>query len=677
MNGFELAALSLLLSILAGGLAWGLGSAIEQTIGDPRLRDAIWGAGLVFCILPPVALALLLLTPAPVLEITAPALAPVIVSEVVRAPMQVVPAPSFSISIASMASAALALAGLLGLLRLGGLALRTVRLARLLRNTTSADDAVQARVLTLAASLDVTAPRTVISATATEALLSGFGRARLILPAHWTEGAETDAVVAHELAHLKRGDHRTLWLEETLGVLLAFNPLFPILRARRDAAREEACDALALTNAGPEVRRAYAQTLIQSLRDRAGPHGRRGPVAALTFTGAGRTTMHRLKAVLSPAAPAGRGARTGALLAGLAGLVAVTAAASALAAQREPTVRERTTVADGIAFGPDRAPDPRYQRVSAERYQGLCASGDDADEGFCAGVLFAHMVAAPGNGLCLPPGIETDDAVLDGFVVRGKAEVARLTPRRDESATEYAERALKQAYACDTGRGLMSPAALSPQPALQDFERLTVRVRQPERMPLLLHSRDRLRLTMSEQDGAEGVRRTSSMEMPLSPDQPVEREAFFTLRNDQLPGLARGRTYELRAEIVGVEGRATYAAEPVTVRLAPGSRGQIAEMRPELVMAPVPRQAAPQITPAPAPAPAPVPTPASTPTPLADAAVTEPQATPRPVRRRTSGSQGLVRSFASADDAPLAAPGRSLQPRIMSRTQPGRRGAIY
>ncbi|MGZ9100834.1 MAG: M56 family metallopeptidase, partial [Brevundimonas sp.] len=175
-----------------------------------------------------------------------------------------------------------------------------------------------------------------VSAATSEALLAHLGRAQLILPVGLTDGAAAvaaSAVIAHELAHLKRGDHHALWMEEALLALLAVNPLMPMLRARRAAAREEVCDALALADAAPEARRAYARSLIEALRDRAGPQAS-GGLPALTFTGAGRTTaMSRLKAVLNPATAAGRGPRLVAF--GVAGVIAALAGAGSLAVAAE------------------------------------------------------------------------------------------------------------------------------------------------------------------------------------------------------------------------------------------------------------------------------------------------------------------------------------------------------
>ncbi|MGV3578792.1 M56 family metallopeptidase [Brevundimonas sp.] len=589
MAAQDLLALALLLSVATSVLAWASGALVERVSGDPSLRDRAWGAGLVLSALPPLAVALLVLTPAPIREIAAPVVALAPVLEVATPAVEAGPATQTPLDLNGLVWLVLTVALVAALVRMTLLGLRTLRLARTLAAAEPADEAIARRVSVKATALRVVPPRIAVSATTSEALLSGLGRACLILPASAADDAALDAVIAHELAHLKRGDHRTLWLEEALSVLLAANPMIPILRARRDAAREEACDALALIGASPAARRAYAQTLINALRDRAGPAGG-GGLVALTFTGAGRTTaMHRLKAVMTPAAPAGPRARWIAALGAL-GLVAVAGGATAaLAGRRAPEIRVLPPVTasvdqDGdmeaqqatraaLATLPPEA-RARFQRASASDYQMFCASADETDEGFCVGVMFAHVVDAPGNGLCVPEGGDANTR-LEGIVARGKAEIARLAPRRDEGAVEYAERALKVAYPCG------SDAATST--GLPDRPALIVRIGQTSQ-PLILGSRYTMRVALQNQDGERETRNTTRLEFPIVPDQPLEREVVFALKEEQLPTLLHGQTYELTAEIRDIDGRIVYAAEPVSVRMAPGSRGRLAGMRPELLL---------------------------------------------------------------------------------------------
>lgn len=340
MGAPELLALSLGLSVAVAALGLAAGRLIEGATADPRLRERVWSAALLAPVLAPVLVGLSLLAPPPVREAASTGAA--------------VAADGLDLGLdpAWIAWSVIALAGGLALARSASLARRGARLARLIRRGEDAGPALTALIRATADEMDVPPPAATVSPETAEPLLAGLGRARLILPSELAAGPIARAVVAHELAHLKRGDHRTLWAEEILLALLAINPLMPALRARRAAAREEACDALALSGAAPETRRAYAQTLIETLRKRAAPQDA-GALPALTFTGAGRTTaMHRLKAVVNPAAPAGRRARLTAAAAGLAVLTALGGATVALAAQREPEIRTpRAEAQPGVVGG--------------------------------------------------------------------------------------------------------------------------------------------------------------------------------------------------------------------------------------------------------------------------------------------------------------------------------------
>jgi beta-lactamase regulating signal transducer with metallopeptidase domain len=347
MGAPELMVLSLGLSVVVAGLGWAGGRGVERVSADPRLRDRVWAGALALPALPPLAVGLMLLTPAPVQEISLAATT--LPAGLVPAPVGSAAAPSqaFALDPTMAAWIVLGVAAVLTAVRLAALALRAGRLLRVIGQAEAPGPAVTAMVEAAARDLAIRPPRVGVSAATSEALLASLGPARLILPVGLGEAAEAEAaraVIAHELAHLKRGDHRAVWLEEALLVALAFNPLMPVLRARRAAAREEACDALALEQAAPDIRRAYARSLIEALRDRAGPHAS-GGLPALTFTGAGRTTaMRRLKAVLNPAPAAGRGLRLTAF--GLAGLIALLGGAGSLAVAGE---REAVLVINAAA----------------------------------------------------------------------------------------------------------------------------------------------------------------------------------------------------------------------------------------------------------------------------------------------------------------------------------------
>jgi TonB family protein len=332
----ELLALSLGLSIVVAGLAWVGVRLFERGVADPVLRERAWAAALYVPVLPVLMVAILLTTPRPVVEVLATT--DTVVSLQTGA-VEVASVPT--IQTGRIAWAVLVLGLMLGLTRGVGLVRRTVCLHRLIREAAPAGDDVRQAVSAVAGQAGVTAPEIRLSPTGGEALVAGVFRPILILPASLQADPALRSVCAHELAHLKRGDHLALWIEEILLTALAINPLLRAIRDRRAAAREEACDLQVLIHADGDARRLYARSLLEALRV---PAGR--DVPALTFTSTRRIfVMHRLKAILSPAPVAGPRSRHVALGLGVA-LAAVAGAGSfALASQREAEVVARPVVA--------------------------------------------------------------------------------------------------------------------------------------------------------------------------------------------------------------------------------------------------------------------------------------------------------------------------------------------
>ena len=332
----ELLALSLGLSLLLAGVAYGLVRLFETGTPDPVLRETAWALALYLPALPIVLVGGALLLPPPTVASAAglegPATAPAVIEIIVQ---QVASGGSIG---EPLAFGVLALAGLLAGIRVIWLVRRTVRLQRLIRASCEASPAGRKIVEDTARRLGTPTPDVRVRAAGGQALIAGLLRPVLVLPASLLEATDPQAlraVCAHELAHLKRGDHRTLWIEEALLTILAFNPLLGIIRDHRSAAREEACDAAALAHAGDDVRRLYARSLLDALR--ASPKGDDAP--ALTFTSSRRIlVMRRLKAILSPVPSSGVRQRLAVLGLGVAVAAVAGTSAYALAAQREAVV---------------------------------------------------------------------------------------------------------------------------------------------------------------------------------------------------------------------------------------------------------------------------------------------------------------------------------------------------
>jgi beta-lactamase regulating signal transducer with metallopeptidase domain len=79
----------------------------------------------------------------------------------------------------------------------------------------------------------------------------GPARPVIVLP-HWlcVPGPRLEAVLLHELAHLKRRDHLWMWLEHGVSLLFFFWPPVRWVGRRLGESRELACDELAIRHGG-------------------------------------------------------------------------------------------------------------------------------------------------------------------------------------------------------------------------------------------------------------------------------------------------------------------------------------------------------------------------------------------------------------------------------------------
>jgi beta-lactamase regulating signal transducer with metallopeptidase domain/5-hydroxyisourate hydrolase-like protein (transthyretin family) len=108
-------------------------------------------------------------------------------------------------------------------------------------------------------------PRLLVTPQSISPCVVGTVRPRIILPESIvTESSNTTLrhVLAHELAHLVRGDLWTNWLLILAPTLHWFNPLAWYVIREMHAEREAACDELALAALGETNRSAYAATII-------------------------------------------------------------------------------------------------------------------------------------------------------------------------------------------------------------------------------------------------------------------------------------------------------------------------------------------------------------------------------------------------------------------------------
>ena len=93
------------------------------------------------------------------------------------------------------------------------------------------------------------------------------GRARLLVPSEFWQVLDQDqqlALLAHELAHLKRKDHWVRWLDLVVAGLYWWHPVLWWARSGLRDAEEQCCDAWAVW-AAPGGPRTYATALLAAL----------------------------------------------------------------------------------------------------------------------------------------------------------------------------------------------------------------------------------------------------------------------------------------------------------------------------------------------------------------------------------------------------------------------------
>ena len=148
-------------------------------------------------------------------------------------------------------------------------------------------------------------PRVFVSAVARESVVAGFLRPMVLLPAAWLAEMPPEvleAVIAHEMAHIRRFDLWVNLFQRLLETLLFYHPAVWWLSRRVRLAREMCCDELAAAATGERV--VYASALELAARKRLTP-ARSLLEVALGVTR--MTLLRRVRNVLGLAAQSERG----------------------------------------------------------------------------------------------------------------------------------------------------------------------------------------------------------------------------------------------------------------------------------------------------------------------------------------------------------------------------------
>ncbi len=151
-------------------------------------------------------------------------------------------------------------------------ALSIVRFRRLLRLCIAGPEALQDRIAQIAIRIGLGQRRRPL-AVIVPARIPPFvwawptGRPQLLLPQQlWMrlDESQQDALLAHELAHLKRGDHWVRWLEAVVLGLYWWDPIAWLARWELERTEEESCDAWVLWSQ-PSEAGSYAEALVATM----------------------------------------------------------------------------------------------------------------------------------------------------------------------------------------------------------------------------------------------------------------------------------------------------------------------------------------------------------------------------------------------------------------------------
>ncbi len=146
---------------------------------------------------------------------------------------------------------------------------RIVRFQLVLRAATPGSEEIQSWVDELSANLGMDrAPQVWCISGKLSPMLWALGACpRLIIPVELWKGLDQrqrGTLLVHELAHLKRGDHRVRIFELVVTVLYWWNPVLWWARQALRDVEEQCCDAWVVW-AFPEAARSYAETLLETL----------------------------------------------------------------------------------------------------------------------------------------------------------------------------------------------------------------------------------------------------------------------------------------------------------------------------------------------------------------------------------------------------------------------------
>jgi beta-lactamase regulating signal transducer with metallopeptidase domain len=217
------------------------------------------------------------------------------------------------------------------------------------------------RVRILAARLGVPGPVAILRSLAVDApMVIGWIRPVILVPAAAFAGlapAALEAVLAHELEHIRRHDYLVNLLQSVVEALLFYHPAAWWLSRQIRTEREHCCDDAAVALCGDPVLYARALASLEDLRAADLPN----PTLALAANGG--NLMNRIKRIILPKLPPSSAGRAG-LLAVLA--VSALGAATGMTLNQNPPPAPSAPPAAAVA--PEAPKEPEV-RVIKKRIQ--------------------------------------------------------------------------------------------------------------------------------------------------------------------------------------------------------------------------------------------------------------------------------------------------------------------
>ena len=131
------------------------------------------------------------------------------------------------------------------------------------------------------------------SARVTAPIVIGFFKPVVLLPVGLVTGltnAQIEAVLAHELAHIKRHDYLINLLQSLVEIVYFFHPALWWVSARVRQERENCCDDCAVSVCGNKLALAQALTFVAQYQ--------KTPALAMAINGGKMPLLHRIQRIL-------------------------------------------------------------------------------------------------------------------------------------------------------------------------------------------------------------------------------------------------------------------------------------------------------------------------------------------------------------------------------------------